>query len=35
MSSIELSTEVGVQQKTAWRFKLKIKNAMIQEDKKT
>ena len=34
MSSIELSTEVGVQQKTAWRFKLKIKNAMIQEDKK-
>jgi transposase-like protein len=34
MSSIELSTEVGVQQKTAWFFKLKIKNAMIQEDKK-
>lgn len=34
MSSIELSTEVGVQQKTAWRFKLKIKNAMIQENKK-
>ena len=31
MSSVELSTEVGVQQKTAWRFKLKIKNAMIQE----
>jgi len=34
MSSIELATEVGVQQKTALRFKLKIKNAMIQEDKK-
>jgi transposase-like protein len=34
MSSIELSTEVGVQQKTAWRFKLKIKNAIIQEAKK-
>lgn len=34
MSSIELSTEVGVQQKTAWLFKLKIKNAMIQETKK-
>ncbi len=33
MSSIELSTEVGVQQKTAWLFKLKIKNAMIQEGK--
>lgn len=34
MSSIELASEVGVQQKTAWRFKLKIKNAMSQEDKK-
>jgi transposase-like protein len=33
MSSIELSTEVGVQQKTAWRFKLKVKDAIIQEDK--
>ena len=31
MSSVELSTEVGVQQKTAWRFKLKVKNAMVQE----
>lgn len=35
MSIIELSTEVGAQQKTAWRFKLKMKNAIIQEDKKT
>jgi transposase-like protein len=34
MSSIELASEVGVQQKTAWYFKLKIKDAMIQEDKK-
>ncbi len=33
MSSIELSTEVGVQQKTAWHFKLKIKDALIQEEK--
>ncbi|MFP5043126.1 IS1595 family transposase [Parasediminibacterium sp. JCM 36343] len=31
MSSVELATEVGVQQKTAWKFKLKIKNAMVQE----
>ena len=31
MSSVELSTEVGVQQKTAWKFKLKVKNAMVQE----
>lgn len=31
MSSVELATEVKVQQKTAWLFKLKIKNAMIQE----
>ena len=34
MSSVELSTEVGVQQKTAWRFKLKVKNAMVQESQK-
>ncbi len=34
MSSIELATEVGVQQKTAWHFKLKIKDAFIQESKK-
>jgi transposase-like protein len=33
MSSIELSTEVGVQQKTAWFFKLKVKDAIIQEEK--
>lgn len=33
MSSIELATEVGVQQKTAWLFKLKIKNAMVQYKK--
>ena len=31
MSSVELATEVGVQQKTAWKFKLKVKNAMVQE----
>lgn len=34
MSSVELATEVGVQQKTAWKFKLKIKNAMVQESQK-
>ncbi len=31
MPSVELATEVKVQQKTAWLFKVKIKNAMIQE----
>ncbi len=34
MSSVELATEVGVQQKTAWRFKLKVKNAMVQQAQK-
>ncbi|MCY7420452.1 MAG: IS1595 family transposase [Chitinophagaceae bacterium] len=34
MSSVELATEVGVQQKTAWKFKLKIKNAMVQQSQK-
>ncbi len=34
MSSIELATEVGAQQKTAWHFKLIIKDAIIQESKK-
>lgn len=34
MSSVELSTEIGVQQKTAWKFRLKVKNAMIQECQK-
>lgn len=34
MSSVELATEVGVQQKTAWKFKLKIKNAMVQQAQK-
>lgn len=30
MSSIELSAEVSVQQKTAWLFRLKVKNAMSE-----
>jgi len=34
MSSVKLATEVEVQQKTAWKFKLKIKNAMVQQSQK-
>ena len=35
MSSVELSTEVGVQQMTAWKFRLKIRDAMTQIEPKT
>ncbi|CAN5812780.1 hypothetical protein BH10BAC3_BH10BAC3_21940 [soil metagenome] len=34
LSSVELAIGAMVQQKTAWKFKLKNKNAMVHENQK-